>query len=332
MKEAGASSTVSLDSLGSSEGSVDDKIDYECGELRLLSMRSFGEVAEDTPESEQKDKPGSVAFYGERLSEEDAIRLVEEGEGGLILHAIVIPDKFIISENLISGLNKRDFNLQTQEIKPRRGSLPITQTQLFSSITRVSGGENGRPRYIFNGVLNGWPGLRNFELIRLEKKRSLGPLTTPEYFNTFSQAWSNYWSADDSDASPLIDDQDKIYRATLRGAPWSGRGWSKQSPGFVFWFEAQNDNQPRLTYGKNMETVLEECICTNVHMVSHRYYVERESPKDKLTYHSLCVLEWDHGRYCSVVEGAFLNGVGGYKGMCNWYTDKDAPEGTALFK
>ena len=24
--------------------------------------------------------------------------------------------------------------------------------------------------------------------------------------------------------------------------------------------------------------------------------------------------------------------VGGYKGMCNWYTDKDAPEGTALFK
>lgn len=62
-----------------------------------------------------------------------------------------------------------------------------------------------------------------------------------------------------------------------------------------------------------------------------QYATARESPKDKLTYHSLVFLEWEHGEFCTVVEGAFLNGIGGYKGRSNWYHDKD--DGiTALYK
>ena len=38
----------------------------------------------------------------------------------------------------------------------------------------------------------------------------------------------------------------------------------------------------------------------------------------QLTYHSLVFLEWENSPYCTIVEGAFLNGVGGYKGKCNW--------------
>jgi len=34
----------------------------------------------------------------------------------------------------------------------------------------------------------------------------------------------------------------------------------------------------------------------------------------QLTYHSLVFLEWENSQFCTVVEGAFLNGVGGYKG------------------
>jgi hypothetical protein len=30
-------------------------------------------------------------------------------------------------------------------------------------------------------------------------------------------------------------------------------------------------------------------------------------------------LEWEHGKFCTVVEGSFLNGVGGYKGRSNCY-------------
>jgi hypothetical protein len=66
-------------------------------------------------------------------------------------------------------------------------------------------------------------------------------------------------------------------------------------------------------------------------MVNHRYAVKRESPRDLITYHSICLLEWDHGQYMTVMETAFLNGIGGYKGKCNWYHDKDEPV-TKLFQ
>lgn len=42
-----------------------------------------------------------------------------------------------------------------------------------------------------------------------------------------------------------------------------------------------------------------------------------------MTYHSIVFLEWDHGKFGTVVEGAYLNGIGGYKGKSNWYADKD---------
>ena len=61
------------------------------------------------------------------------------------------------------------------------------------------------------------------------------------------------------------------------------------------------------------------------HLFSHRYSVENESIKDKLTYHSIVLLEWDHGKYCSVVELAWRQGLGGYKGRSNWIEDKNAP-------
>ena len=54
-----------------------------------------------------------------------------------------------------------------------------------------------------------------------------------------------------------------------------------------------------------------------------QYATARETPKDKLTYHSIVLLEWEHGQYTTVVEGAFLNGIGGYKGLSNLYDDKD---------
>ena len=73
--------------------------------------------------------------------------------------------------------------------------------------------------------------------------------------------------------------------------------------------------------------MIDDATCTrthiHIHMISHRYAVKHESPKDLLTYHSICLLEWDHGQYATVVETAFLNGIGGYNGRSNWYHDKD---------
>ena len=41
-----------------------------------------------------------------------------------------------------------------------------------------------------------------------------------------------------------------------------------------------------------------------------------------MTYHSAILLEWDHGKFCTVVELATLHGVGGRYGKVNWYHDK----------
>jgi hypothetical protein len=169
------------------------------------------------------------AFYGSPLSKEEAAKRMPPGSGGLVWKAIVIPDNFC-SENgkILRGLNRRDFHVanNTASIKTRRPSLPITVTELFSSLIKIEG-TGGSPRYIFNGVLNGWPSLCTFELIVLEKKRSIGPLTPPDYMDSSNLTWAHYWGVDDEvQREPSIPKDDKrIFRAKLRGAPWTSMGW-----------------------------------------------------------------------------------------------------------
>lgn len=206
------------------------------------------------------------AHYGEPLSNEDAILAVPPGDDGLMRHAIVIPDNFCSNGKLVGGLNRKDFDVSTATIKPRRASLPLTQSQLFTSLTKVPGPDG--PRWIFHGVLNGWPSLRTFELVELEKKRSLGKLTPPDYLNSIRHTWSKYWTVEEDGRngfSPAIRDKSKIYRAKLRGASWSSLGWSPDSPGFLFWFEAQRP-EPRVTFGIRAIKAVGEDRCT---MVGH---------------------------------------------------------------
>ena len=63
------------------------------------------------------------------------------------------------------------------------------------------------------------------------------------------------------------------------------------------------------------------CYAKMVHHFSHRYAKTNEGAKDRLTYHSGILVEWNHGRYCTVLELAFLNGVGGWGGRSNWHED-----------
>jgi hypothetical protein len=121
-------------------------------------------------------------------------------------------------------------------------------------------------------------------------------------------------------------DRRQVYRITLRGPAWSSLGWSKESPGFCFWYQPQpaaslssspssssEAEAKRLSHGTDMLRDLRDgdAQCTRVHMVSHRYayYPRRETPRDLLTYHSVVFVEWDHGRYGTVMEAAYLNGM-----------------------
>jgi hypothetical protein len=283
-----SSNTSSGSSIPSNYDSDEDRLDQEYaqevavelsidqGELKILQETLEEGTAETTQEPSLESTSASVAeslnvesCYGKPLSPEEAAKAVPPGEEGLIRYALVLPDNFLSNGKLLSGLNKRDFDLENGAIKPRRPSLPITMSELMTSLTKVNG-EDG-PRYIFNGILNGWPSLRQFELVEIDKKRSLGPLTPPDYLHTIKHTWSRYWRVDKEGKegiSPAIRDRNRVYRAKLRGAPWTSLGWSPESPGFLFWFEAQRPEGPRVVYGTNAVKEVGDDLCTMVRQVN----------------------------------------------------------------
>lgn len=198
------------------EISIADGFDvgFDVGVMKLTELRYLAKsLSKDEPKKESaeiadtsKNQPPSMnneQSYGNPLSPAEAVQAVPSGSDGLIRFATVVPDKFCVNGTLVvEGLNSRDFDAEKGIIKPRRPSLPITQTDLMSSLTVVDGEEG--PRYIFNGILNGWPSLRNFELVGLAKKRRMslpGGVKTPDYMinaiNMVGKGWVTYWRADD---------------------------------------------------------------------------------------------------------------------------------------
>jgi hypothetical protein len=94
--------------------------------------------------------------YGHPLTADQAVeRIGGYGgaiKGGLVHHATLIPDNYVVRGRLMRGLNPRDFEaIPTKgglpKIKPRRPTLPVTVTELFSSLTKIDGPSG--PRYIF---------------------------------------------------------------------------------------------------------------------------------------------------------------------------------------
>lgn len=150
-----------------------------------------------------------------------------------------------------------------------------------------------------------------------------------------------FWDADRKDSkAPSFPVGPRSVRVTLRSPPWSKRGWTSDSPGFVWWYEAQRTLGARLSHGEDMIRNLRDDVnagtrfgadgmptATHVHHFAHRYARPgkggHETAKQKLTYHGAILLEWSHGRHCTVVELATLNGVGGRAGKANWFHDKN---------
>jgi len=300
-------------------------------------------------------------FYGTKTPSEEQLRAYSEY--GIIRKALIVPKTYYSKSGsskktkLMDGLNPKDFDISTcttiddiqgttsfsiYKIKPRRASLPIMQIEFFDNLTRVTSSSSSSTYiwYNYDSCLNGWPSLRCFELVSLEERRTvvdsvmsnvmpkrLQLLASGAVGSDNSLLWKKVWDAAINNNSPpsSVIDPTLLYRATIRASPWTSYAWAKDNPGFVFWYEPHHQPNSRFTYGMELtKTLSQEHFCTHIHMFSHRYAVgRRETTRDRMTYHSVCVLEWNHGRYCSVIELAYLNGVGCH-GKSNFYDDRNA--------
>eukprot|EP00939_MAST-03C_sp_MAST-3C-sp1_P001198 g1198.t1 len=274
--------------------------------------------AEDVKRHEFSDSPKQkseslVSVYRRPAKKSVVEDVCPKGEGGLVWHVQIVSKEWT-NDKACDKLGC---------IKPRRPTLPVRSDDFFQSLRQTSDG-----RWIFSGVLNGWPGLTTLEL------RSISCTKRRRFYGTKIK---NIWdSVRNRGTGPTFPKGLKSVKATLTSPPWSARGWSKSSPGCVWWFFAQrrSDGGPRLCYGEDMiRQIRKDAVATSsksipqavrVHLFAHRYSrgKKKETKKDKLTYHAAVLLEWDHGQHCTLVELATLNGVGGRSGKSNWYHDK----------
>jgi len=241
---------------------------------------------------------------------------------------------------------------ESGELKPRRG-VPQIRLSEFLDLLYVDCNRN----YIFPEAINGWGALTGLQLHRVTGKAE------PQSFIERTEAMFGkageliglskgcaqcIWESK-SDAPLATSLREQIGPAMPRLCAmmtqplWSLNGWSADSAGFAFWVSLQEDRSLSVVHGKNMEIAARNDSLTSMpgvssssalavyaHHIVHRYYVPEESIPDRFTYHALVLLEWNHGKFCTVLEMGIRNGLGGYGGKSNWYPDKNAKP-TALF-
>ena len=318
------------------EEHYDDNQDPE----QLPDEPDEAEVEGEEKDGELGSSTSTASLYGQPVAAAAAAKICPDGEGGLIYHATVVSDTWT---------HPKDCD-KAGQIKPRRASLPVRAKDFFASLVQTTDG-----RWLFSGVLNGWPALTCLELRSItcvgKRKTWLGQKKIIRFWDALpSDQRGLGWDDDDDDMYAGFGEERVIHappsfpafkglksvRVTLRGAPWSAKGYSKASPGCVWWFETMLGH---FSHGEDMilQTQKKETVpsCTMIHHFAHRYARPGkkgyETPKQKLTYHGAILLEWDHGKYMTVVELATLYGVGGRKGKVNWHHDKPEPV-TALYR
>lgn len=64
----------------------------------------------------------------------------------------------------------------------------------------------------------------------------------------------------------------------------------------------------------------------------HRYVKRKESLKDRITYHTGVLIEWDHGQFTTIIELAWLRGMGGFAGNSSWCEDSFTGKRTKMYE
>ena len=277
--------------------------------------------------------------YGEEDGGEEELLMQD---GGLIWYSSLVPNDFDKDFKLNGSLKmlpQKFYDEENESIKPRRGTLNVKEDDFFKSLVKIDinpqnhshDGDNyddgqasdyedfdifsknaifedgngkdvvkkQHSRWFFSGVLNGFPGLKHLELLKIEYKLVVVP------------GWKTHWRSynNPQDLQPsypksvpgMID-----VRAKLREPGWSAEGWSKDSPGYVFYYQPpETRTEPRILYGTNIIKQFEDerlqqvnkfvfrnqlqpsPKCVQVHMISHRYAVLNEKWKVRIISFSM---------------------------------------------
>jgi len=267
-----------------------------------------------------------VAIYGQPVDRQ-ALKELEDDSGGLIWRAKIFR----------TGYTNKKISNPDGTLKARRPVPIVFEEDFFRSLSCSNG------KYVFQGRLNGWPGLTNLELISLDYLYSRGLGRSRKLFS--KQFWSNKSNSkrENTPRYPIpgswfFKQKPICIRATLRAPKYTEFGYSKDNPGHAYWFKPFRsvpgpDGGPKIAHGMNIMKALEHDHeltgepmprAVKAHFYAHRYAKVNERPKDKIMYHTGVLLEWDHGRYCTNVELAYRHGLGGYGGRSNWIEDRDS--------
>lgn len=170
------------------------------------------------------------------------------------------------------------------------------------------------------GAPNGWHAFQNLPAVVMCDK---DVFTKPDAVVTDS-----LWASPD-DCRPS--------EVQLQEPAWTKKGWAENSLGFVFWYTPASLGGPSMHFGETdlLAHAVEGRTAKRVYAFAHRYKQDKSYNlvsriKDFYTYHAAVLVQWSDARY-SVIELAWLDGLGGYRGKSNWYEDKEAKEGTELY-
>lgn len=238
-----------------------------------------------------------------------------------------------------------------EKIKPKRGIPEVNSEDFFSSLTQSVDG-----RVFYHGILNNWSGLDFFEVAKVESCEvdSKGKLLPEQKL-----FWKSSQTKINKSKKSLLRFMTKSKRiarlptfpnkAELKSVKITAylprhmeNGFTPSTPGFVWYhFGAGDVENNQFAHGTNIikaakardkEIHGKECLATKVYHIGHRYAKKEESDLDKKIYHSAVFIEWEHGEYGSIVELAWLNGIGGYEGRSNWIEDRDKQPYPSLYK
>ena len=219
------------------------------------------------------------ACYGEKISPEKGDEIME-GDNGLVYYAILVSDEYCDPKHCT----------EDGSLKSRRPMPHVRTRDFFASLAKTEEG-----KWVFNGVLNGWPALTTLELLKMEYVyKEKGIMLSKVYWESGEGGSSESPYFPEAGLAFFLKKPTSV-RITLRKPAWSSVGYSEESRGFFFWFVLRPDG-PKVAHGENTVSAIEEdrldAKAVRAHVITHRYAKEDgESVKDKLTYHAAVLVE-----------------------------------------